>query len=192
MNALGAAANNPREQLVLVDADDRELGFLSKEACHQGSGRLHRAFSVFLFNSRGELLLQQRSAAKPLWPLHWANSCCSHPRRGESVEDAVHRRLAEELSLSAEVRFLYKFEYRASYGQVGSEHELCWVFAGFTDEEPRVDAGEVAAWRHIAPEALSAEIAANPGIFTPWLKLEWAEISAHHLPALAGLRPGDG
>lgn len=192
MNALGAAANKPHEELILVDAGDRELGFLSKERCHLGSGRLHRAFSVFLFNSRGELLLQQRSAAKPLWPLHWANSCCSHPRRGESVEDAVHRRLAEELSLSAEVRFLYKFEYQASYGQVGSEHELCWVFAGFTDEEPRVDASEVAAWRHIAPGALSAEIADNPDIFTPWLKLEWAEIRAHHLPVLAGLRPGGG
>ncbi|MBW7931298.1 MAG: isopentenyl-diphosphate Delta-isomerase [Gammaproteobacteria bacterium] len=192
MNALGAAANKPHEELILVDAADRELGFLSKERCHRGSGRLHRAFSVFLFNSRGELLLQQRSAAKPLWPLHWANSCCSHPRRGESVESAVQRRLAEELALSAEVRFLYKFEYQASYGQVGSEHELCWVFAGFTDEEPRVDANEVAAWRHIAPAALSAEIADNPDIFTPWLKLEWAEIRAHHLPALAGLRPGGG
>lgn len=192
MNALGAAANKPHEELILVDAEDRELGFLSKEQCHLGSGRLHRAFSVFLFNSGGELLLQQRSAAKPLWPLHWANSCCSHPRRGESVEEAVQRRLAEELSLGAEVRFLYKFEYQASYGQVGSEHELCWVFAGFTDEEPRVDAGEIAAWRYIAPEALSAEIADNPDIFTPWLKLEWTEIMAHHLPVLAGLRPGGG
>lgn len=192
MNALGAAANKPHEELILVDAGDRELGFLSKERCHLGSGRLHRAFSVFLFNSRGELLLQQRSAAKPLWPLHWANSCCSHPRRGESVEEAVQRRLVEELALGAEVRFLYKFEYQASYGQVGSEHELCWVFAGFTDEEPRVDASEVAAWRHIAPEALSAEIADNPDIFTPWLKLEWTEIRAHHLPVLAELQSRRG
>lgn len=180
MSALGAAANNPREQLILVDGADREIGFLSKEECHQGAGRLHRAFSVFLFNSRGELLLQQRSAAKPLWPLHWSNSCCSHPRQGESVEAAAQRRLTEELGLSAKLRLLYKFEYQATYGQVGSEHELCWVFAGFTDQEPHADAGEIAAWRHVSPGSLDTEIAANPAAFTPWLKLEWADITARY------------
>jgi len=184
VSTLGAASNRPRDPLILVDGADREIGFLDKEACHQGGGRLHRAFSVFLFNSRGELLLQQRSAAKPLWPLHWSNSCCSHPRQGDRMEDAVHRRLAEELALDVAVRFLYKFEYRATYGQVGSEHELCWVFAGFTDEEPRVDAGEIAAWRHLSPGSLDSEIAANPAAFTPWLRLEWTQITARYLPQL--------
>ncbi len=184
MSTLGAAANNPQDLLVLVDAADREAGFLSKEECHRGSGILHRAFSVFLFNHQGELLIQQRSAAKPLWPLHWANSCCSHPRRGENVADAVHRRIAEELSLSAEVRFLYKFEYQATYGTVGAEHELCWVFTGSTRGEPRANAGEVAAWRWITPEALSAGIATDPAAYTPWLRLEWAEITARHLPQI--------
>jgi isopentenyl-diphosphate delta-isomerase type 1 len=126
----------------------------------------------------------KRSAAKPLWPLHWSNSCCSHPRQGESVEAAAQRRLTEELGLSAKLRLLYKFEYQAAYGQVGSEHELCWVFAGFTDEEPHADAGEIAAWRHVSPGSLDTEIAANPAAFTPWLKLEWADITARYLPQL--------
>lgn len=187
MSALGAPANNPRDVLILVDAADRETGFLSKEECHRGAGILHRAFSVFLFNGRGELLLQQRSAAKPLWPLYWSNSCCSHPRRGESVADAARRRVAEELALAAELRFLYKFEYQAAYGEVGAEHELCWVFAGFTDGAPRANAEEIAAWRYVAPADLTAEIAARPAAFTPWLRLEWAEITAQHLaPLMAG------
>lgn len=185
MSALGAAANRPRDPLILVDASDREAGFLSKEECHQGTGRLHRAFSVFLFNRRGELLLQQRSAAKPLWPLFWSNTCCSHPRQGETVEAAARRRLAEELALTAELRFLYKFEYRAEYQQIGTEHELCWVFAGITDGEPRADAAEIVAWRYVAPAALTADMAARPEQYTPWLRLEWPQITALYLPGLA-------
>lgn len=185
MSALGAAANRPRDQLILVDASDRETGFLSKEECHQGAGRLHRAFSVFLFNRRGELLLQQRSAAKPLWPLYWSNTCCSHPRQGETVEAAARRRLAEELALSAELRFLYKFEYRAEYQQIGTEHELCWVFAGVAAGEPRADAAEIAAWRYVAPASLTAAMAARPEQYTPWLRLEWPQVTALYLPGLA-------
>jgi isopentenyl-diphosphate delta-isomerase len=190
MSALGAAANNPRDVLILVDPEDREVGFLSKEECHRGAGVLHRAFSVFLFNGRGELLLQQRSAAKPLWPLFWSNSCCSHPRRGESVDSAARRRIREELALTSDLAFLYKFQYQAAYGDVGAEHELCWVYAGFTDGEPAANADEIAAWRYVAPADLSAEIAAQPGQFTPWLKLEWAEIAARHLPRVLARAAG--
>jgi isopentenyl-diphosphate delta-isomerase len=181
MNALGAPANNPHELLIRVDADDRETGFASKEECHRGEGLLHRAFSAFIFNSRGELLLQQRSAGKPLWPLHWSNSCCSHPRRGESVEAAASRRVVEELAVDCTLTFLYKFQYRASFADVGTEHELCWVFAGSSNATPAPSPAEVAAWRYVAPADLSAEIAAEPQRFTPWLRLEWAEIEARHL-----------
>jgi len=185
VSALGAAANRPRDQLILVDASDRETGVLSKEECHQGAGHRHRAFSVFLFNRQGELLLQQRSAAKPLWPLYWSNTCCSHPRQGETVEAAARRRLAEELALTAELRFLYKFEYRAEYQQIGTEHELCWVFAGRAAGEPRADAAEIAAWRYVAPAALTADMAARPEQYTPWLRLEWPQVTALYLPGLA-------
>lgn len=168
------------ESLVLVDADDREIGFLDKGAAHDGAGVLHRAFSLFVFNSRGELLLQQRAAGKRLWPGFWANSCCSHPRRGEAIGDAIHRRLREELGFDCALEFLYKFQYHASYGEEGSEHELCHVFAGTSDAVPRVNATEIAALRHVAPAALDAEMAEHPGRFTPWLKLEWQRLREQH------------
>jgi isopentenyl-diphosphate delta-isomerase len=184
MNALSAPANNPLDVLVRVDHEDREIGFSSKEECHRGAGLLHRAFSVFVFNRDGEILLQQRSAGKPLWPLHWSNSCCSHPRRGEAVESAVRRRVREELAMNCELAFLYKFEYRAAFGDVGTEHELCWVFAGFSDDEPTADPAEIAACRYVTTDTLTAEIAADPARFTPWLRLEWPEIRARHLPQI--------
>jgi isopentenyl-diphosphate delta-isomerase len=184
VTALDAPGNHPGDLLILVDGDDRELGFRSKEECHRGEGLLHRAFSLFVFNRRGQLLLQQRSAGKPLWPLYWANSCCSHPRRGETVEGAARRRLREELGLDCELGFLYKFEYQARFRDVGAEHELCWVLAGLTDDKPVPNAAEIAACRYVAPDELAAEISRSPDHFTPWLKLEWAEISARHLPAI--------
>jgi len=184
VSILGSSANNPGDTLILVDPEDREIGFLSKEECHRGAGVLHRAFSVFLFNAQNEILLQQRSAQKPLWPLYWSNSCCSHPRRGETVEAAALRRVREELSLHCNLTFLYKFEYQARFEDVGAEHELCWVFAGFADGVVTANAAEIAACRYVSPEDLSAEIAASPQIFTPWVKLEWTEISARHLPAI--------
>jgi len=184
MSALNAPANNPLDTLILVDHEDREAGFMSKEECHRGQGILHRAFSVFLFNPQGEVLLQQRSAEKPLWPLYWSNSCCSHPRRGESVEGAARRRLREELALGCELAFLYKFEYRAHFRDIGTEHELCWVFAGFGGGPPNANAAEIAAWRYVPAATLSAELAATPDRFTPWLRLEWTEIARRHLPQI--------
>src|SRR3984885_16065783 len=118
------------EALILVDQTDREVGHMSKTECHQARGTLHRAFSLLIFNPAGELLLQQRSASKRLWPLYWSNSCCSHPRRAESMESATRRRLREELGLRCPLHFLYKFQYQAQFDPVGAEHELCSVFIG--------------------------------------------------------------
>jgi isopentenyl-diphosphate delta-isomerase len=164
------------EQLILVDGDDREIGHDSKAACHDGHGILHRAFSLFVFNRRGELLLQQRSPAKRLWPGYWANSCCSHPRRGEDMQTATRRRLREELGLECGLKFLYKFQYQADYDELGAEHELCWVYVGATDAPVRVNANEIADWRFVAPDDLDREIARQPGRFTPWLRLEWQRL----------------
>ena len=164
------------ELLVLVDPLDRELGLLAKDACHDGAGALHRAFSVFVLNEHKQLLLQQRSAGKRLWPGYWSNSCCSHPVAGEKLEDAVTRRVLQELGLQVEATFLYKFIYRASFQDLGSEYELCHVYWAKSHEAPSVNANEVAAWRWVSAENLSEEIALDPESFTPWLQLEWPKI----------------
>ena len=173
------------EPLILVDSNDRILGSLDKSACHDGAGVLHRAFSLFVLNSDGEVLLQRRQSDKRLWPGYWSNSCCSHPRRGESIADAVHRRAWDELGLAVtELDFLYKFEYRASYTashmasyiEVGSEHELCSVFLGRSVDVPRINTTEIADWRWVAPADLDAELRTDAPAFTPWLKLEWRRL----------------
>jgi len=181
MNVARQPISSPAESLILVDDNDREVGFRPKAECHEGRGLLHRAFSVFLFNPNGDLLLQRRSAQKPLWPLYWSNSCCSHPRESESIEAAGRRRIHEELQLECELRFLYKFKYQASFCDLGSEHELCHVFAGHTDQEVRAHPEEIAEWRYITPDQLSREIAADGDRFTPWLKMEWARIRSDFL-----------
>jgi isopentenyl-diphosphate Delta-isomerase len=176
------------EQLILVDTDDREIGFLTKADAHLGRGTLHRAFSLFVFNPAGELLLQQRAMGKRLWPGCWSNTCCSHPRRGETMDSAIRRRLQEELGLTAELEFLFKFQYQTQYDTNGAEHELCWVYGGRSAERPRANVHEIAAWRYVAPPALQAEIASAPDTFTPWFKLEWARILRAHTWVLGTTR----
>ncbi|MDX1498287.1 MAG: isopentenyl-diphosphate Delta-isomerase [Woeseiaceae bacterium] len=165
--------SDPGEQLILVDSDDREIGTLPKRDCHVGDGILHRAFSVFLFNHDGEVLLQRRSAEKPLWPLYWSNACCSHPRVGEAVEAAARRRLKEELGVSCPLGFLYKFEYQARFEDVGAECELCHVYLGIAGGPFDPNASEIAELRFFARAELTAGIAESPDEFTPWLRLEW-------------------
>jgi isopentenyl-diphosphate Delta-isomerase len=174
------------EQLILVDSDDREIGFVAKADAHLGRGTLHRAFSLFVFNPAGKLLLQQRAKGKRLWPGYWSNSCCSHPRRGEKMDQAIRRRLHEELGMTAKLEFLFKFQYQAQYDAQFAEHELCWVYGGRSAELPRANAHEIAAWRYITPHELQAEIACTPETFTPWFKIEWARIvrTANELAAL--------
>ena len=176
------------ESLVLVDDHDREIGFASKQDCHAGEGTLHRAFSIFIFNADGELLLQKRSASKPLWPGYWSNTCCSHPRAGETMEQAVERRLAEELGIRCRLRFLYKFKYHASYEAVGAEREYCWVYVGHHDGHPNVNLDEIADWRFIDAAGLDVELESTPERFTPWFKLEWAQIKDGHLDEIVSLR----
>jgi isopentenyl-diphosphate delta-isomerase len=169
------------DALILVDEEDQGVGFMSKAQCHEGRGVLHRAFSLLIFNERGELLIQQRAAGKRLWPLYWSNSCCSHPRGEESMETATQRRLDEELGLACPLRFLFKFQYHAQFDATGAEHELCSVFIGRATQPPRINVAEIHDWRWIAPEALSREIGAEGGrTFTPWFMLEWARVWRDH------------
>ncbi|HEV7138376.1 MAG TPA: isopentenyl-diphosphate Delta-isomerase [Steroidobacteraceae bacterium] len=192
---LWAASDSSKEaeSLILVDEADREVGYLSKVRCHEGRGVLHRAFSLLIFNDRGELLLQRRSAAKPLWPHYWSNSCCSHPRRAETMETAIHRRLYEELGLACPLQFLFKFQYQAQFDSVGAEHELCSVFIGRSGGRVSIDHNEISDWRWVSTERLAEEMGgAGAERFTPWFSLEWARIWRDHLPALHALQSRRG
>jgi len=164
------------EPLVLVNDADEEIGFATKGRCHDGEGLLHRAFSVFLFSAEGEVLLQQRSGQKRLWPGAWSNACCSHPRQGETLEEALRRRLREELSLQTPIQFLFKFRYHARYETSGAERELCHVYAGLFTRQPAVNANEIAATTIMTAAALDIDVVTHPERYTPWLKLEWARL----------------
>ncbi len=165
------------EMLILVDENDREIGFENKETCHNGNGILHRAFSIFVFNEKNELLMQQRSEQKRLWPLYWSNTCCSHPRKGESLEYSTHRRLMEELGMDTNLEYLFKFQYQARFEDKGSENELCSVYIGKSNKKPKINENEIVDWKYISFNALNKQLRENPAQFTPWFRMEWQRIT---------------
>jgi isopentenyl-diphosphate delta-isomerase len=180
------------EKLILVDESDNEVGYLSKAACHDGAGLLHRAFSVFIFNANGQLLLQQRGKNKRLWPEFWSNSCCSHPRQGESMQVATERRLLEELGVAVELDYVYKFRYQVPFGDQGSEHELCSVYLGRCTEEVRPNVTEIEAIRFVSAKELDAEFDNHADSFTPWFKQEWTELMNQYKNSLSAYLSQDG
>jgi len=183
----GDAVSFPDEQLLLVDADDRLLGYGSKQRLHAGDGLLHRAFSVFLFDAQGRLLLHRRSDRKPLWPGFWTNSCCSHPRRNEQLGSAVSRRLREELGVQARnVEEIYRFEYRARYRDIGSEYELCHVFLArlVPGSEPRVHPEEISEYRWLSPAEVDEWMTTRSDELTPWFRMEWQTLRGERREAL--------
>lgn len=184
MNDLHRIVSSESEELILVDTEDNEIGYGSKAECHDGAGVLHRAFSLFLFNDEGELLLQQRATDKRLWPEFWSNSCCSHPRRGETLEIATMRRLSDELNIAAELEYVYQFCYEATFGEAGSENELCHVFLGKVDGEVRPNDSEIASTRFVSGSELDAELAEFPERFTPWFKKEWQSLRCDYADQL--------
>ena len=163
--------------LILVDSDDQEIGLMDKTLCHEDQGKLHRAFSIFLFNRSGEVLIQQRATSKLLWGDFWSNTCCSHPRAGESIDSAASRRIEEELGIQAELSFIYKFEYQARFNEHLSENELCSVYFGHFDGAPTPNPNEVQSWKWISRESLTRELRDNADLYTPWLKLEWSTLN---------------
>ena len=177
MNEQHRIVSSESEELILVDPDDNEIGYVSKGDAHDGRGMLHRAFSVFLFNVHGELLLQQRAAGKRLWGGYWSNTCCSHPRRGESLAIATARRLQDELNIETTLEFVYHFCYEAAFGERGSENELCHVFLGRAPETVQPNDSEIAALEYLAPADLEVEFRDRPERYTPWFRQEWRELT---------------
>lgn len=173
------------EALILVDDQDNEIGYLNKADCHAGSGVLHRAFSIFLFDDAGRLLLQQRASGKQLWPMFWSNTCCSHPRRGETLEIATARRLDDELNTSSSLEPVYEFTYHAPFGEIGAERELCHVFLGRVSGEPAMNPTEIAAIRYVTAEELDSELASDHAAFTPWFRMEWERLRGEYASVLS-------
>ena len=163
------------EHVILVDAHDTPVGTAEKLEAHQ-TGRLHRAFSVFVVNDRGELLLQRRAGGKYHSGGLWSNTCCSHPRPGEATDAAARRRLAEEMGFTCTVEPAFTMIYRAHVGRGLIEHEYDHVFVGHWNGNPEPDPAEVDGWRWIAPAELRGEVARHPQRFTYWFRVALTEL----------------
>lgn len=176
-------ALNDDELVVLLDADGTPIGSAPKARVHSDSTPLHLAFSCYLLDDEGRLLITRRSLEKQAWPGVWTNSCCGHPAPGEPLEDAVQRRLRHELGTSAtDLRLvLPDFEYRAVDASGIVEHERCPVFVGRIAEPLEPEPSEVAEWHWVDPDDVRAGVLATPWAFSPWLVLQ-----AEQLHALAG------
>lgn len=173
------------EKVILVDEADSPLGLEEKMKAHE-LGLLHRAFSVFVFNLKGELMLQQRASHKYHSPGLWTNTCCSHPRENEIVEEAAHRRLMEEMGFDCLLKKAFHFTYRADVGQGLTEHEFDHVFFGFTDIQPAINKDEVNNWKYMPMEEIKERIAKNPDEFTTWFRIAFSEVQ-NRLPEIKAL-----
>ncbi|MBP6310721.1 MAG: isopentenyl-diphosphate Delta-isomerase [Flavobacteriales bacterium] len=161
---------NGPEQVILIDPDDRELGHMEKLAAHR-EGMLHRAFSVFVFNDHGELLLQQRASSKYHSAGLWTNTCCGHPRPGETIQEAAGRRLFEEMGVKIELTPVFHFVYRAELENGLVENELDHVLIGRFSKDPDPDPSEASDWRWVQRESLARELKEYPKLFTAWFPL---------------------
>ncbi len=157
------------EPLILVDEDDRAIETGAKWEAHQ-SGRLHRAFSVFVFNASGECLIQRRAAGKYHSAGKWANTCCGHPRPGEATRAAAERRLREETGLSLPLVFGFKSRYRAELDNAMIENEIPHLFFGRAEGKLAPDPGEIAETRWVSLEALGRAVAEQPQAHAVWLR----------------------
>lgn len=156
--------------LILVDENDNETGLMEKLAVHE-TGSLHRAFSVFIFNSKGELLLQQRADNKYHSGGLWTNTCCSHPVSGEEIQETIRKRLKDEMGIECETDFQFSFIYKTVFDNGLTEHELDHVYFGKSDELPVPNILEAKDWKYIALGQLEKSIRQNPQDYSAWLKI---------------------
>ncbi len=163
------------ERVILVNQNDEEIGTIEKLKAHE-QGLLHRAISVFVFNDKNELLLQQRASSKYHSANLWSNTCCSHPRPGESNIDAAKRRLNEEMGIEINLENRFSFIYKADFENGLTEHEFDHVFFGKFNGEPKVNELEVSAWRWASIGDLNLAMKNSPHNFTVWFKILFEKI----------------
>ncbi|SEP44708.1 MULTISPECIES: isopentenyl-diphosphate Delta-isomerase [unclassified Mucilaginibacter] len=167
------------ERVILVDDDDNQVGTMEKMEAHL-KDKKHRAFSVFVFNLKGELLLQQRALDKYHSGGKWTNTCCSHPRPGEDTLEAAHRRLMEEMGMDCPLNHVFSFSYRSVLQANIVENEYDHVFFGVSNTAPNPSPGEVEAYRYISLEDLARELYEHPADYTEWLKICFEQVRANY------------
>jgi isopentenyl-diphosphate delta-isomerase len=168
------------EKVILVDHNDKEIGLEEKLKAHSDGGILHRAFSIFIFNRKGETMLQQRAEGKYHGGGLWSNTVCSHPRQGETVLDAAHRRLHEEMGFDCEMSEAFAFEYEAKMDKGLTEHEYDHVVFGSYEKTPKMNPDEVQNWKWISLENLKKDLEERPEAYTPWLRIAIDQVIEHH------------
>lgn len=158
------------EYVILVDENDNDIGVMEKLQAHQ-EGLLHRAFSVFIFNDKQELLLQQRAISKYHSGGLWTNTCCSHPRPNETIKDAANRRLFEEMGMSCDLQIKTNFIYKTPFENGLIEHELDYVLVGNTNQNPQINKDEVESFKWLSILDIKKDIIDNPNQYTSWFKI---------------------
>ncbi|GAB3921202.1 isopentenyl-diphosphate Delta-isomerase [Mucilaginibacter myungsuensis] len=168
-----------KDAVMIVDRQDRMQGTMDKMAAHR-TGTLHRALSVFIFNSDGELLLQQRAMGKYHSGGLWTNTCCSHPRLGEPVAAAAERRLWEEMGMRTILNHTFSFYYHAQVSEELIEHEFDHVFFGSSDALPSIDPAEAVGYRYLSMDELAKDMEAYPERYTAWLAICFGQVKEHY------------
>lgn len=158
------------EHVILVDENDNQIGLMPKMEAHE-KALLHRAFSVFIFNKKGDLMIQQRASSKYHSPLLWTNTCCSHQRAGETNIEAGQRRLFEEMGFTTNLEEVFSFIYKTPFDNGLTEHELDYVLIGNFDGEPNINNEEVESYKWVSPEKVKTDIENNPAIYTVWFQI---------------------
>ena len=157
--------------VILVDDNDKAIGSMEKVTAHLGTGNTHRAFTVLVFDDKGEILITQRSAEKMLWPLFWDNTCASHPLEDEGYVEAGERRLTEELGFTCQLKVVDRSQYQVQYQDIGSENEVCTTLSGEYNGEVYPVVSEVADYKWISINDLKIDMVKNPNIYTKWFKI---------------------
>jgi isopentenyl-diphosphate delta-isomerase len=163
------------KQIILVDENDVPRGTMEKMEAHR-KGELHRAFSIFIFNSKGEFLLQRRALNKYHSGGLWTNTCCSHPQPNETIEESVHKRLYEEMGFDCELKNTFHFIYKTKLDNELTEHELDHVFIGYYDAPPKINVTEVSEWKYVGINEIKLRLKNSPESFTIWFKIIFLKV----------------